>query len=312
MSVEIVNYLGDLQPHLPGELDLVSEGDEHILNIKKAYKASFPNFNSELKYSNDELNGIRSFISGNSNKMLWNGNWPSSFSNPIFSHKADGEIVLSNDILPIGSIVPSWFSNDAFMNLYKYGPSSEDFNFNLCNGDSITGTKLNLIMGIDPYILPDLRNRYLRQTKNEANIGTKEEDTLNVVSWTFPSIVVPKNVFTLTTNGSDHEHSTGSPAGGWTQAYDCAASWGSYNADRWSSPSGGMATLFNFGGLTVKNNAWCGSALMIATRTYKEISYGNHRHAFTPAILNTTTLITQNGTTTRPLSKAYNFFIRVD
>ena len=43
MGLEVVNVIEDLDPNWPLGDDPVSQGDDHIRNIKKAVQGSFPN-----------------------------------------------------------------------------------------------------------------------------------------------------------------------------------------------------------------------------------------------------------------------------
>ena len=59
MSVESqVNNIADLNPTYPQADDPVSQGDNHIRNIKKALKDTFPNIDGTVTASEDELNQL--------------------------------------------------------------------------------------------------------------------------------------------------------------------------------------------------------------------------------------------------------------
>ena len=62
MTVENVTYINSLNPANPSGVDKVSEGDDHIRNIKKALLASFPNVNSEVTLSATDINGLLSRV----------------------------------------------------------------------------------------------------------------------------------------------------------------------------------------------------------------------------------------------------------
>lgn len=59
MSVESqVNNIADLNPTYPQADDPVSQGDNHIRNIKKALKDTFPNIDGTVTASEDEINQL--------------------------------------------------------------------------------------------------------------------------------------------------------------------------------------------------------------------------------------------------------------
>jgi hypothetical protein len=56
MTVENVNYISDLEPDRPRGSDKISLGDDHIRNIKKSLKQTFPNVDGEVKPTDEEMN----------------------------------------------------------------------------------------------------------------------------------------------------------------------------------------------------------------------------------------------------------------
>ena len=48
MTVESVTYINDLDVNNPSGGDSISEGDDHIRNIKKSIKNTFPNVNEPV------------------------------------------------------------------------------------------------------------------------------------------------------------------------------------------------------------------------------------------------------------------------
>lgn len=65
MTVEAVTYIDDLDPTLPsadGLGDPVSEGDDHIVNIKKALKNTLPNLSGPMTLTHSEINNLPSTI----------------------------------------------------------------------------------------------------------------------------------------------------------------------------------------------------------------------------------------------------------
>ena len=53
-----VNYIADLNPVYPQSDDPVSQGDNHIRNIKKAVKDTFPNVDGPVNATDEELNQL--------------------------------------------------------------------------------------------------------------------------------------------------------------------------------------------------------------------------------------------------------------
>ena len=58
MTVESVNYISDLEPARPQGGDSIAQGDDHIRNIKKALKQTFPNVDGEVRASDEEMNHL--------------------------------------------------------------------------------------------------------------------------------------------------------------------------------------------------------------------------------------------------------------
>ena len=58
MAVESVTYINDLEPDNPKGSDRISQGDDHIRNIKKSIKQTFPNIDGEVSATDEEINGL--------------------------------------------------------------------------------------------------------------------------------------------------------------------------------------------------------------------------------------------------------------
>ena len=58
MTVESVTYINDLEPARPQGGDSIAQGDDHIRNIKKALKQTFPNVDGEVRASDEEMNHL--------------------------------------------------------------------------------------------------------------------------------------------------------------------------------------------------------------------------------------------------------------
>jgi len=56
MTVESVTYISDLEPDRPRSSDRISQGDDHIRNIKLGLKQTFPNINGEVRATDEEVN----------------------------------------------------------------------------------------------------------------------------------------------------------------------------------------------------------------------------------------------------------------
>ena len=58
MAVENVEYIDSLDPESPVGGDSISEGDDHIRNIKSAIKKTFPNVTEPVLLTADDLNSL--------------------------------------------------------------------------------------------------------------------------------------------------------------------------------------------------------------------------------------------------------------
>lgn len=63
MTVENVTYISDLDQNNPAGGDSISEGDDHIRNIKKAIKGTFPNVTGEVTLTTDEFQQLKDSLS---------------------------------------------------------------------------------------------------------------------------------------------------------------------------------------------------------------------------------------------------------
>jgi hypothetical protein len=58
MAVESVTYINNLDPSLPSGGDSIAEGDDHLRNVKKGIKNTFPNVTGEVTATHTQLNKI--------------------------------------------------------------------------------------------------------------------------------------------------------------------------------------------------------------------------------------------------------------
>ena len=61
MTVESVTLINDLDVNNPSGGDSISEGDNHIRNIKKSIKNTFPNISEPVTATADEINRVSDF-----------------------------------------------------------------------------------------------------------------------------------------------------------------------------------------------------------------------------------------------------------
>lgn len=61
MTVESVNLISDLDQNNPAGGDSISEGDDHIRNIKKAIKETFPNITEKVTATAEDINRMSGF-----------------------------------------------------------------------------------------------------------------------------------------------------------------------------------------------------------------------------------------------------------
>jgi len=63
MAVENVTYIDSLDPTAPAGGDSISEGDDHIRNIKRAIKDTFPNVDGPVELTTAEFGELKSGLS---------------------------------------------------------------------------------------------------------------------------------------------------------------------------------------------------------------------------------------------------------
>ena len=61
MTVESVTLISDLDQNNPAGGDSISEGDDHIRNIKRSLKNTFPNINDPVTATAEDLNRMSNF-----------------------------------------------------------------------------------------------------------------------------------------------------------------------------------------------------------------------------------------------------------
>ena len=61
MTVESVTIISDLDENLPAGGDSISQGDDHLRNLKKSIKNTFPNINEPVTATAEEINKISNF-----------------------------------------------------------------------------------------------------------------------------------------------------------------------------------------------------------------------------------------------------------
>ena len=62
MTVESVTHINDLDVNNPAGGDSISEGDNHIRNIKKAIKNTFPNVDEAVTATASDINKLSDFV----------------------------------------------------------------------------------------------------------------------------------------------------------------------------------------------------------------------------------------------------------
>ena len=62
MTVESVTLIGDLDANNPAGGDSISEGDNHIRNIKRSIKNTFPNISDPVTATAAEINKLSDFV----------------------------------------------------------------------------------------------------------------------------------------------------------------------------------------------------------------------------------------------------------
>lgn len=87
MAVESVTYINNLDPSLPSGGDSIAEGDDHIRNVKKGIKTTFPNVTGAVTATHQQLNettkiaAIESALEGYSRDELGGAKYSSKDNN---------------------------------------------------------------------------------------------------------------------------------------------------------------------------------------------------------------------------------------
>ena len=105
MTVENVTYIDDLDPAYPDGSDVIAEGDDHIRNIKKSIKATFPMVSSEVPLSvkGDGVTGFESsteFGAGPDSNHNFIGDVFVGYDSPIAQpDEANGTLLCARGVL---------------------------------------------------------------------------------------------------------------------------------------------------------------------------------------------------------------------
>ena len=76
MAVENVTYIDSLDPTAPAGGDSISEGDDHIRNIKRSLKDTFPNISEPVTLTAEELNSLKNLANhGGASNQLAHAKW---------------------------------------------------------------------------------------------------------------------------------------------------------------------------------------------------------------------------------------------
>lgn len=76
MTVESVTLISDLDQNNPAGGDSISEGDDHVRNIKKAIKNTFPNISEPVTLTAEELNSLKNLANnGGASNQLAHAKW---------------------------------------------------------------------------------------------------------------------------------------------------------------------------------------------------------------------------------------------
>lgn len=151
MGLESVNGIWDLNAANPAPGDNKAEGDDHLRNLKKAVKASFPNVNKPVTKSADALNAANR-VSGSryetivgENPMVelhWPGKvayaWLAGSDSRMFLYTTGGNGNLSGQVLhvgPGGDLVAnaSFYTPGSVNGSYfrMFGPGAISFTFSI-------------------------------------------------------------------------------------------------------------------------------------------------------------------------------------
>jgi len=95
MTVESVTYINDLDVNSPSGGDSISEGDDHIRNIKRSIKNTFPNVNQAVTATAEDLNKISDFAN-NGNGVFASCKFSGSPIQLKYAHNVSKVDILSN------------------------------------------------------------------------------------------------------------------------------------------------------------------------------------------------------------------------
>lgn len=91
MTVEAVTIISDLDANNPAGGDSISQGDDHIRNIKKSIKNTFPNVTEPVTATAEELNKMTGFAA-TGNGVFCSCKYNGATASIMYGHNVSGVI----------------------------------------------------------------------------------------------------------------------------------------------------------------------------------------------------------------------------
>ena len=109
MAVENVKYISDLDPQSPQGGDSISEGDDHLRNIKGAIKETFPYITGEVLLTSEELNSLKNLANGGGNShQLAHAKWGADGMSYNVNVRSITETSKGNFTVMFDSVLPNY------------------------------------------------------------------------------------------------------------------------------------------------------------------------------------------------------------
>lgn len=113
-------FINELNENYPRREDLIKEGDDHLRLIKQTLKTTFPNINSEVTISSNELNLLKSTISINNEVLELSDNLKLNL-NGSFNLNGSTTINAGSPENDSGLVSVSYFKNQLMKLIYPIG-----------------------------------------------------------------------------------------------------------------------------------------------------------------------------------------------
>ena len=106
MTVESVTFISDLDVSNPSGGDSISQGDDHLRNIKKSLKETFPNITEQVTATAEDLNKMSGFAA-TGNGVFASVKYNGATATVMYGHNISGVTIINNGQIRVNFVQPT-------------------------------------------------------------------------------------------------------------------------------------------------------------------------------------------------------------